>query len=100
MDAYERQWKRYRRLQLHSWIAFAGFGLSAFVIVLAKLPSKKYFIVVLLFWVYSAVAGSLLRQFPCPRCGRYFEKRWPWQRRFAAGCCPHCGLKKSADPEA
>jgi hypothetical protein len=53
-------------------------------------------IVILAFWIYSAVAGSLFRQFPCPRCGEYFGKRWPWQKRFAPGSCPHCGLEKFA----
>jgi hypothetical protein len=94
---YTTAWKHYRRLRLHYRVAFAGFGLSGFAIVLFKLPSQfgtASLIPVVAFWLYVALAGSRLRQFPCPRCDKYFEKRWPTEKRFAPGSCPHCGLAK------
>jgi hypothetical protein len=99
---YDQAWKRYRRVHLNYWLAFAGFGLSGLTLVLAKLPSRfgwPALLPVLAFWLYVAIAGALLRSFPCPRCGKYFEKRWPNQKRFARGSCPHCGLEKFSDGE-
>jgi len=97
---YDQAWKRYRRLRLHVWVAFAGFGLSGLAAMLTDLPSRfgwKGLFPVAAFWLYAAVAGSRSRAFPCPRCGKYFDKRWPGEKRFPRGACPHCGLEKFSD---
>jgi hypothetical protein len=94
--AYATAWKRYRRLRLNCWVAFAGFALSTFTLVFADLPPVRFGWAALAFWVYAMIAGSRLRGFPCPRCGKYFKRRWPSEKRFPSGSCPHCGLEKFA----
>jgi predicted RNA-binding Zn-ribbon protein involved in translation (DUF1610 family) len=99
-QVYDQAWKRYRLLRLHYWIAFAGFGLSVFTLVFANRQSNfgwKGLVPVMAFWLYVAIAGNRFRQFPCPRCGKYFKKRWPSEKRFPPGSCPHCGLEKFSE---
>jgi hypothetical protein len=95
--AYDKAWKRYRRLRLHCWLAFAGFGLSGLTAVFADLSSRfgeASLIPIPAFWLYFMITRSRLRSFPRPRCDKEFKRRWMSESRFPRGSCPHCGLHK------
>ena len=77
--AYDRAWTRYRRLRLHVLVAFACFGLSVFVVVLADLPSRigsDSLALVVGSWLYCAIASQRLGRFHCPRCDKRFGLSW------------------------
>jgi DNA-directed RNA polymerase subunit RPC12/RpoP len=100
MGAYDEQWKRYRRLRRHVWIAFAGFALSGLTAVFANLPPRVDWIKSVLvgaFWLCFFVAVIPYKRFRCPRCGEDFERRWPNKKHPDRNTCPHCGLEKFSD---
>ena len=93
--AYAMQWKRYRRLRFHVWLGFAGFGLSGFAIAVLHLPSRFSWTIYtpIAFWLYLFIALIPYKNFPCPRCRRSFERRWPSKKYPDRNTCPLCGLE-------
>lgn len=97
MGKYDKEWKRYRRLRLASWVG--RFGFFPFLFVLALLYALKVFVPVIIVAAYLALFSVVeFRKtfFRCPRCQNFFAVLWGHQPRPLAPECVHCGLPKFA----
>lgn len=98
MSQRRAAWDDYRKRRMALVVLLAGFlpaGLCASFLSKALISSDKLMIPVALCWMAAyTIAGYLLAQFPCPRCGLPFfysgRRRYaPWTRE-----CLHCSWPK------
>lgn len=98
MSDYQRDWQEYKRRRNQFWLVFASY---VPVCATVAFVSKKLFdtlipgFVVAFFWMGLFVfAGTRVRMWPCPRCGKWFSGTWWYDLSFLARRCVHCGLRK------
>ena len=96
-------WDDYRKRRNLALFTLIGYIPVVFVIALLSIrlfsTFTPAFVAAIAWMVFSVIAGNLALRFPCPRCGKWFFKKWWYYNSFARRCV-HCGLPKYADSTA
>jgi hypothetical protein len=100
-DPYLLAWAKYRRLR-NLWVS-VFFGWPVLVVVLMTLLTKGVgmpereaanYVALPVFLIAATLhfgLGHRLTRFPCPRCGKPFHGRSPWN--WTLRTCASCGLE-------
>ncbi|HWY27199.1 MAG TPA: hypothetical protein VNY97_04645 [Candidatus Angelobacter sp.] len=95
---YQQSWQAYKRLRnflsvllvtLIPVLVLAGrFGMEQF-------GSQVPHLVMMGIWFALIFGiGIYLENWPCPRCGKTFHKKWWYRLGILSPRCVHCGLPK------
>lgn len=102
-EDYAADWDNYRRLRRKFYLIWIGFvpALTAFTLIVARLFHTLIPSLIGAFaWIFWFLATDVeVRQFPCPRCGQAFARKYRSGRPnlwLFARECQNCGLKKYA----
>jgi hypothetical protein len=92
-------WQEYRKRRNLALFAFLGYMPVAFVFALVTIrlfhTTTPAFIAASSWMMFHVVASMRFTSVRCPRCHKWFFRKWWYHNGFARRCV-HCGLPKYA----
>src|SRR5215471_5851325 len=95
--SYAAGWARYRRLRLLTILLIVLLPIGPGLAAALPVGGDAAVALVSMLWIAAiVVAATKWTYFPCPRCGKRFQRKAGWHTHQ----CASCGLVKFAETEA